>query len=439
MSGASHDLLLAGLEGAAADHLSLRLETERLDLTRAANNGVTQHLSREVDTLVARAWLGQRVGTASTSEVTASGISECVGRAVTAAEVTPENPEALPPLDGSGVAPIDSWDHDTATMSAADRVSLLSGPAGEAGGAGRDFAGTVSSGWRETTIATTSGAALSHRGSQGGFSGTLRDPSGASVREAVDGTWRLAEVGPAERLARLGARISPGPATEAAPGRYRVLLEADAVASLLIWILVAGEARAADEGRSAFADNGFARREDGRLLGPGIRVWSDPAHQGIRAAPFDEDGHPLSRRVWIEDGRLEALPCSRWWARESGRPSTGSTWTLGLDVEGEPLARPDLLAEVGDGLLVPRFWYNRFVEPMGLLITGLTRDGLMRVEGGQEAGRLRNFRYNESPLSVLGRVVAAGAPEAVAPWGVRMWVPPLVVEGFNMTSVAPGE
>ena len=55
------------------------------------------------------------------------------------------------------------------------------------------------------------------------------------------------------------------------------------------------------------------------------------------------------------------------------------------------------------GLLVTCLWYIREVDPQSLLLTGLTRDGVYLVEGGEVAGAVNNFRFNESPIDLLDR------------------------------------
>lgn len=433
------DLLAAALSHGTLEHLSLSLSEEHLNMTRVANNEVTQHLGRHKVIVGAQAWDGQKVGQASGTDTSPEGLQDCVARAERAARLSPENPEALPPLDGAGVEPQRAWDDATAGLDAARRVALIAPAAKSAQKAGRTLAGTVSSGWHTDTLVTSTGARLFHQASQGGYSGTLTDPSGGSFRVALESTCDLPTANPARALGTLAESIAPGAAAEEAPGKHRALLSAEAVGSLLIWFLAAGDARGADESRNAFAANGFPRQDDGRLLGPGVSIWTDPAHQQLRTSPFDFEGHPLTTRVWVEDGHLKALPCTRYWATQSERPSTGSSWNLGLSVAGQAQSEEELLALVGDGLFIPRFWYIRSVDPMTMLLTGLTRDGMRRVEGGGLGPRLQNFRFNDSPLRVLGSVVAAGEPEMVSHWGVRMVVPPLVVEGFTTTSVAPGE
>ena len=61
----------------------------------------------------------------------------------------------------------------------------------------------------------------------------------------------------------------------------------------------------------------------------------------------------------------------------------------------------DLVAGVDDGLLLTCMWYIREVDPQTMLLTGLTRDGVYRVEGGEITGAVNNFRFNESPIDLL--------------------------------------
>jgi predicted Zn-dependent protease len=101
----------------------------------------------------------------------------------------------------------------------------------------------------------------------------------------------------------------------------------------------------------------------------------------------------------------------------------------------------DLVAGTERGLLLTSLWYIRMVDPQSLLLTGLTRDGVFLVEGGEIVGAVNNFRWNESPVDLLGRITAAGAPEPTIPreWGDYFTLavcPALRLEGFNMSSVS---
>ena len=77
-----------------------------------------------------------------------------------------------------------------------------------------------------------------------------------------------------------------------------------------------------------------------------------------------------------------------------------------------------------------------------LLVTGLTRDGVYRVQGGEITGAVNNFRYNESPIDLLRRFTHASVtvPSFSREWGEddfsRTATPALRIPDFNMSSVS---
>jgi len=82
------------------------------------------------------------------------------------------------------------------------------------------------------------------------------------------------------------------------------------------------------------------------------------------------------------------------------------------------------------------------VDPQTLLLTGLTRDGVYLVEGGEVVGEVNNFRYNESPIGLLARIAEAGRTERCfsREWGDffnRTAMPALRIADFNMSTVSP--
>ena len=73
-----------------------------------------------------------------------------------------------------------------------------------------------------------------------------------------------------------------------------------------------------------------------------------------------------------------------------------------------------MIASTERGLLLTCLWYIREVDPQTLLLTGLTRDGVYLVEDGEVVGAVNNFRFNETPVGMLGRLVEVGAHRADA-------------------------
>ena len=80
--------------------------------------------------------------------------------------------------------------------------------------------------------------------------------------------------------------------------------------------------------------------------------------------------------------------------------------------------------------------------PRPLLLTGLTRDGVYVVEGGEVVGAATNFRFNDSPVDVLWR--ASPTPGRPSPtlaremgdYFNRAAMPPLLVDDFNFSTVS---
>jgi predicted Zn-dependent protease len=104
----------------------------------------------------------------------------------------------------------------------------------------------------------------------------------------------------------------------------------------------------------------------------------------------------------------------------------------------------DLVSRVERGLLLTCLWYIREVDPQTLLLTGLTRDGVYLIENGEVVGAVNNFRFNETPIGLLDRLIEVGATERTLPrewgdWFTRAAMPPVRVAGFNMSSVSEAQ
>jgi predicted Zn-dependent protease len=100
-----------------------------------------------------------------------------------------------------------------------------------------------------------------------------------------------------------------------------------------------------------------------------------------------------------------------------------------------------MVAATDRGLLLTCLWYMREVDAQTLLLTGLTRDGVYLVEGGEVVGAVNNFRFNESPVDLLRRLGEVGRtePTLCREWNdyfARTAMPALRVGEFNMSTVS---
>jgi predicted Zn-dependent protease len=237
-------------------------------------------------------------------------------------------------------------------------------------------------------------------------------------------------------------------------GRYETVLPPSAVSDLMIYLYWTMEARDADEGRNVFARPGGGNRVGERLAALPLTLRSDPSAPGLEAAPFQavgassgaasvfDNGIAIPATNWISEGVLTNLIRPRSWALKTTAPATPAVDNLILEDPTATATQDDMVAATDRGLLLTTLWYIREVDPQTLLLTGLTRDGVFLVENGEVTGAVNNFRFNESPVDLLGRAVQAGRTERTLPrewndWFTRSAMPALRVPDFNMSSVSP--
>jgi predicted Zn-dependent protease len=344
---------------------------------------------------------------------------------------------------------------------AATDISVLQGFAADLGETMREaqYANRKLYGFAEHEVTST------FVGTSAGFRGRHDQPAGrvelnAKSADMARSAWAgvstrdFTDVDVAGMDASLAGRLHWAKRSVSLPaGRYETLLPPTAVSDLLIYLLWTAGAKEAAEGRTVFSKPGGGTRIGERLSALPVTLGSDPALPGIAAAPFViahtsgpdvsvfDNGLPIAATSWIAGGDLSALHSSRYSAALAGLPATPVTGNLSFSLPGASVTMPDMIASTKRGLLLTCLWYIREVDPQTLLLTGLTRDGVYLVENGEVTGAVNNFRFNESPVGMLGRLAEAGVTERTLPreWGDyfnRAQMPPLRVEGFNMSSVS---
>jgi predicted Zn-dependent protease len=325
----------------------------------------------------------------------------------------------------------------------------------EAQGADRILYGFVNHEVSTTYLGSSTGLRLRHVQPTGhyGCTGKTADLSasawvGGATRDFADVSAERLAADLAQRLSWAGRRI------ELPAGRYDTVLPPTAVADLMIDAYWGAGARVAHEGQSVYSHPGGGTRIGETMVAPSVTLYSDPSYPGLECAPFVvasgssnetsvyDNGLALARTPWIADGVLSSLIQTRHSAGLTGQPATPGIDNLILDIAGGAGTEQDLVAGVEDGLLLTCLWYIREVDPQKLLLTGLTRDGVYRVEGGEITGVVNNFRFNESPVDLLRRFTAASAttPSFSREWGddyfSRTATPALRIPDFNMSSVS---
>ncbi len=401
---------------------------------------------------------GRAVGSVSSSASTQAQVTELVEAAEAAARAA--NPaEDAAELVRDRTSP--DWDLEPATtdIHVYDEVAPRLGEAfGRAAAEDRILYGFVNHEMICTYLGSSTGVRLRHLQPTGHWACTGK-PTDLSQSAWTGGATRdFADVDPLAFDAMLAQRLGWGThRLHLEAGRYDTILPPSAVADVMIDAYWYAGARTAWEGQSVYSRRPTGTRIGEPLTHPDITLFSDPAFPGLECAPFAmaasssnessvfDNGIGLERTDWIRDGELTALLQTRHSAAMTGQPVTPAIDNLVLDIASGTGTIDDLVRGMDDGLLVTCFWYIREVDPQTLLLTGLTRDGVYKVERGEIVGVVNNFRWNESPIDLLRRFTHAS--ETVASfsreWGddyfSRTATPAIRVPDFNMSSVSPAQ
>lgn len=430
----------AALELPDADGVEALLVHEWGGLTRFAGSTIHQSTAREETLLKIRVVVGDRVGIATTNTLTKEGAAAAAEHALEVARVTPPDPHfpGLAPPAEARRRP-GAYDDATARVTPAeraDRVAALVARLGE----GFHAAGAVQT--------TASEIALKNTEGQSCYATSTR-ASVSTVVSGGDGGAGFAE----QTAAELGgldpeavgdrafakARDSQGP-RDLEPGRYEVVLEPAAVATLLAFLSYLGfGGRALLEGRSCFAG-----RMGERLMSDRISIHDDAlAPEGLGIG-FDFEGTPKRRLDLVRGGVVESVVHDRRSAARAGTESTGHAlpppnpegpFPTNLFLAPGPASLEEMVGSVRRGLLVTRFHYANVVHPREAVITGMTRDGTWLVEDGQIRHPVKNFRFTQSIIEALRDVEMVGSETELASefFFEASRVPALKVSSFHFT------
>jgi len=403
-----------------------------------STSGVTDDASISIASVI-----GKKRASVSTNDVSPEGLARAVAQSEALARLAPDDPELMPELGPQTYATIPAWFDSTANLSAEERARAAL-TALEPARRAKDLtvAGYIDCSNGATALGTSAGLFAYHRGTVANYTLTVRtnDGTGSGWIGADENDFSKIDFAGIATRAIEKARASRNPqAIE--PGRYTVIFEPQAVSDLIGSVRGAMNARAADEGRSPFSVRGGGTKLGERIMDARVTLLTDPADPQILGTPFDGDGLPTGRQVWVENGVLKQLAYTRYWAQRKGVPPTGGGGGGfggggggGLKMLGGDSSLADMIKTTDRAVLVTRLWYLRAVDQRTLVYTGLTRDGTFLVENGKISRSIKNFRFNDSPLFLLNNLEAVGPSVRVAEGGSV--VPALKARDFSFTSLS---
>lgn len=362
-----------------------------------------------------------RQGFAYAGSLDEEAVGEALGEARDNASFTsPEPWVGLPEPDGAGPAALDLWRDELAAWSAQDkvdaaldlerraaatdpRVRVRSSTWGDSSSEMALASSLGVSGWDRSTTCYLSLSVVAAQGDEQkvayGYS-VGRSPSELDADEAVQGS--------VPRALRLLGAVKPRTA------HLPVVFEPRVSAQLLSLVGSALNGEAVLKGTSLFAD-----RLGQQVAAPCFTLSEDPTRpQAWGASALDDEGLACRRTVLIEDGVLTGFLYDTTAARRAGARSTASAvragyksapgvGARGIYLEPGAFSAEEVLAHVGDGLLVQSL--SGLHSGVNLVSGDFSAgaEGLL-VKDGHLAGPVREITVASSLQRMLQGVVAVG-------------------------------
>jgi predicted Zn-dependent protease len=450
----SHEIVESALARCSVDAMTVICRDHSSTNLRWASNTLTTNGVMTSRSVTVIAVSGTGVGVASASVASADDVAAIIDRAERAARAAEPAPDAADLVRDRTDSAFTHAAVDTSPAVFGQFAQDLGDWLARARAAGQELFGFAEHDMTTTYLGNTAGTRLRHVQPAGRLEVTGKSHNRSRSTWVGRATRDFTDIDVDELHTDVTTRLGWADRTLALDaGRYEVLLPPSAVADFLIYQYWTSAARDAAEGRTVFAKPGGGTRLGEQITSVPLSLLSDPVYPGMECAPFVvaeasgstqsvfDNGLPLGRTAWIDDGTLSALGQTRHSTALTGGVLTPMIDNLALEVAGGSGGADQLIAGTERALLLTTLWYIREVDAQTLLLTGLTRDGVYLVEGGEVVGAVNNFRFNESPVDLLTRVTAASSTEITLPreWSDffnRTAMPMLRVTDFNMSTVS---
>ncbi|MBU1050766.1 TldD/PmbA family protein [Candidatus Bipolaricaulota bacterium] len=429
------------LSAANADQTEVLVNGQDLALTRFAANSIHQNVSETDVSVRVRSIVGKKIGVASSNDVSEQALKGLVRKAETVASFQQQNPEFRSLPEPLPVREVDAYSESTAGYSAEARAKGVRTILEQSRSHDMQASGAFSTGTEETMIANSLGVSAYHCGTMATVMTVIMGSNSAGY--AADAAQDVSRLDPSDiaRIAVDKAIRSKNP-TPIDPGSYTVILESDAVATMMFYLGYLGlGAQSMQENRSFMSG-----RIGQKITGNNITIWDDGFDPRGIMFPFDYEGVPKQKVMLIEEGIARGVVYDTASAqREVGQVSTGhglpAPNTMGpiptsLFMKPGVATQEEMIASTKKGIWVTRFHYVNPVHPVKAILTGMTRDGTFLIEDGKITRPLKNLRFTQSILEAFSHAEMLGRDLKMIKMGFGGFAtcaPAAKINGFTFT------
>ncbi len=426
------------LKYSTAEETEAMVSANSFALTRFANNTIHQNVAEEGSSLSVRVVSEGRMARASTNKFDEASIRQLCEDVLAMARLQPPDPDLLPMPGPQTYRALGRFFVETAQLTPQTRAEIVAKVVERAETDGLTAAGVFSSGSGAYGLFNSRGMKAYHEETSSEFSVTMMSDSSSGWAKKTAPYWM--ELEPAELAERAAQKaLASREPREIPPGRYTVILEPSAMLDLLGFLILDFGGMAVHEQRSCFTG-----RVGQKVFGENINFRDDVFHPLQTGAPFDGEGIPRQRVSIVGKGEVKNLVYSRQSAHKLGAQPTGHGFPLpneypeapiNIVMDGDRSSVDEMVHSTERGLLVTRCWYIREVDPYKKILTGMTRDGTFWIEDGKISNGVKNLRFNQSIIDMLGQIEMMSPPQRTAgEESFEMVVPAAKIREFNFAS-----
>ncbi len=430
------EILEKGLTYSEADQAELLFMGEDFSLTRFAENVIDQNMARADHTLMVRVVSGKKVGVAVTNSIQDEAIQKVIKDAEEVARYSQDDSDFVSLPTSSSAQEVKGFFSKTSEYSPSERAKDVQSAVRRCKSQNLSGTGAFQTETDVTCVVNSLGTRQYFKETKAHFS--LTASAGDTVSGWAQGYDRDVSNLNIENIAQRAvfkAILSSNP-IELPPGKYTVILEEAAVASLLLFLGFLGfGAKTFIQGRSF-----MARKIGEKITGGNITVVEDPYHPAMNAMPFDYEGVVKKRAPLIENGVAKGVVYNSYYANKVGAESTGHAlppnnafgpYPKNMVMSPGNSNLDEMISSTERGILITHFWYINYMNPMITQVTGTTRDGTFLIEDGKIKSAVKNMRIGQSILEAFSNVEMMSEDRKLCPqFGVVMYVPAMKIKDF---------
>jgi len=395
------------LQLSKADQTEVLLSVSGSSLTRFANNEIHQNMAWKDLGISVRVIIDKKIGVSSTNSFDSDSLKDLVAKAQELAMLQDPDPEFVSLPKPKAISEVDD-DISFATEEelAEGAYTVIQKAVKEHLTASGAYANDVS----ELAVANSLGVFAYHAGSSCNLSTIVMGKSSSGFAADVA---RSAEDVDSKQVASTAVQktLESEDPKDIEPGEYEVILEPQAVSEMMAFFQWYGPNARIYHEKSSYLSDKMGKK----VFGDNITLIDDPFHELVFPMPFDFEGYPKKKTVFVEKGILKQIAYDSYYANKYKVENTGHALpapnTLGpiplhLYIAPGNQTRAQMIKSVKRGLLVTRLWYVRVLNPKALNITGMTRDGTFLIEDGRIVKPVKNLRFNQSIPDALNNVIS---------------------------------